>query len=227
MSDTIPPKTDQPDLDKLRDEKCIPIAREVLADMATSLVAEDANDKIDYNPIILKILKKALDNDLNISMEVPYLFQLILGVFSGLNSAVQKTSPVPIDDVKYGAVAKKILSMVSEANVRMGGVTPEETATDFAPIMEKLNAYFKEQNLSFLEIKYVMDNIFQSFTRVNNLFNENLAGNSARAEAKLFGIESMSDLTMRRLNDVLIAPILPKDIPSPLVPPEVPPAPTA
>ena len=72
-----------------------------------------------------------------------------------------------------------------------------------------------------------MDNIFQSFTRVNNLFNENLAGNSARAEAKLFGIESMSDLTMRRLNDVLIAPILPKDIPSPLVPPEVPPAPTA
>jgi hypothetical protein len=227
MSDTIPPKTDQPDLDKLRDEKCIPIAREVLADMATSLVAEDANDKIDHNPIILKILKKALDNDLNISMEVPYLFQLILGVFSGLNSAVQKTSPVPIDDVKYGAVAKKILSMVSEANVRMGGVTPEETATDFAPIMEKLNAYFKEQNLSFLEIKYVMDNIFQSFTRVNNLFNENLAGNSARAEAKLFGIESMSDLTMRRLNDVLIAPILPKDIPSPLVPPEVPPAPTA
>ena len=227
MSDTIPPKTDQPDLDKLRDEKCIPIAREVLADMATSLVAEDANDKIDHNPIILKILKKALDNDLNISMEVPYLFQLILGVFSGLNSAVQKTSPVPIDDVKYGAVAKKILSMVSEANVRMGGVTPEETATDFAPIMEKLNAYFEEQNLSFLEIKYVMDNIFQSFTRVNNLFNENLAGNSARAEAKLFGIESMSDLTMRRLNDVLIAPILPKDIPSPLVPPEVPPAPTA
>lgn len=203
MSDTT---TTQPDLDKARDEKCIPIAREILKDMTTDLVPAEVDGKVDQNPLIMGTLKKSLEADLSISTEVPYLFQLILGVLSGLNAAVQKSSPVLVDDEKYSRITTSVLALVSEANVRMGSVTPEESAADFDPIIVKLNDLFKAENLSFIEIKYVMDSLFQAFNRFQDDFNGNLGKSSEQAEAKLFKIDFMSDLTMKKLNDVLLAP---------------------
>lgn len=196
--------TDTQDLDKVRDEKCIPIAREILKDMTTDLVGE--NEVADFKPLILKTLKRTLDADLNIAMEVPYLFQLILGVLSGLNGAVHKSSPVKIDDVRYASIVRRLLTMVSDANIKMGAVTPEESAKEFEPLVSKFNDLFSAENLSFVEIKYVMDSIFDSFKSATDLFNKSLEESSQKAEAKLFGVDTMSDLTMGKLNSVLIEP---------------------
>lgn len=191
------------DLEKLRDEKCIPLARLILADMAELLMPEDANEKVDYNPIVLKTLARTLEADTNISKENTYLFQLILGVFSGLNVTVQSATTLPIDDVRYGAIAKQILKIVSEANVTMGSVTKEDTERDFAPVKEKIDALFLAEKMSLLEVKYVMDNIFTSFSTFTDLFNRNVESSSQKAEAKMFGVESMYDLSMKRLDEVL------------------------
>lgn len=187
----------------MRDEKCIPVARAVLNDMAVDMIPKNANEKVDFNPISLKILQRALDADLNIATENSYIFQLILGVLSGLNTTVQATVTVPIDDVRYGGIAKKILDIVATADLKMGSVTPEETTAMFVPVKEQINALFAVEKLSMLEVKYVMDNIFASFKTVTEIFNASVERSAARAEAKMFGVESMTDLSMKRLEEVL------------------------
>lgn len=192
-----------PDLEKQRDEKCIPIAKEVLKDLEQLMIPEDANNKIDLNPLILKLLTRTFDADFNIEMENSYLFQLVLGVLSGLNGAVQTCDTALIDDVRYGKIQKEILSYIADGNIRMGNVTPEDNTADFVPVKGKLNALFKRENMSMLEVKYVMDNIFDLFKKVTDIFNRSVEQSSARAEAKAFGIDSMHDLTMKKLDSVL------------------------
>ena len=196
-------ETTQSDLEKIRDEKCIPIARDVLKDIATTLLPPDANVKIDYNPVILKILQRNLENDLNIKIETPYIFQLVLGALSGLNRTVQSCSTVLIDDVRYAALGTKVLGFLAESNIRLTNVTPEEVDADFAPVKEKINTLFAEEKLSMMEVKYIMDNIFEGFKTVQAGFNQSLETSVEKAEAKLLGIEYMSDLTFKKLNDVL------------------------
>lgn len=191
------------DLEKQRDDKVFPIAREVLKDMAELLIPENANEKVDYNPIVLKTLQRSLDADFNITMEAQYLFQVLLGAFAGLNSTVQGCTALPIDDVRYGAISKRILTLLAEAPIRLGAVTPEQTVEDFAPIQVKINAILAEEKLSMLEVKYIMDNIFDSFNAVNNMYSAQIEQSTAAAEAKLFGIEDMSDLGLKRLDEVL------------------------
>lgn len=191
------------DLEKARDEKCIPIARSLLADLATDLLPEDANVKVDYNPIALKFLKAMFEADLNITIEVSYIFQLILGVFSGLNKTVQGATAVPTDDVRYAAIGKKVLGFLVGVDIKMNDVKPEDIERDFAPIKVKINELFAEEKLTMVEIKYVMDNIFESFTTVNNMVQKSLEISTARAEAKLFGIGAMDELTMKKLDSVL------------------------
>lgn len=191
------------DLEKLRDEKCIPVAKAILKDLAQDLIPEDANKKIDFTPAVKNILTKTLEADLNISTENSYIFQLILGVFAALNTTVQACDTVLIDDVRYGAISKKILDIVASADIRMGNVMPEEIVLDFIPVKEQINALFAAEKLSMLEVKYIMDNIFTSFKTVTDMFNHSVQISSEKAEAKMFKVESMSDLTMKRLDEVL------------------------
>lgn len=190
-------------LDKLRDEKCIPVAQLVLEDIASDMMPEDANEKVDYNPVTLKILQRTLDADTNISTENSYIFQLLFGVFQSLNKTVQECNTIPIDDIRYGVIAKKILGTVADAHVRMGTIADADKDADFAQIKEKLNELFSAEQLSLLEVKYIMDNILDSFNTVQGLFSMNVEISSAKAIAKSMGLESVNDLSMKKLDDVL------------------------
>lgn len=192
-----------PDLDKARDEKCIPVARAIFADMVSDLLPDDVDGRTDYSQIVLKILQKNFTADMNITIESPYIFQLILGVLSGLNASIQGAMTAPIDDARYKEIGRKILAIVSDANVRMGSVTPEETAADFADAKIKLNDLFIAEKLNGLELKYVIDMIFNSFKAVNDLYSQNIERSVERGSAKLFGVESMTDLGLKRLDEVL------------------------
>lgn len=191
-------------LDQLRDEKCIPVAHGILNDIAVDLIPADANEKVDYNPILLKILQRNLEADLNITSDIPYVFQLVLGVLSGLNKTVQGVNTVPIDDVRYGAIGKKVLGILATANITIAEkVDPEQVDKEFAPVAEQLSALFAEEKLSMLEVKYIMDNIFESFNTVQNIHMTSIAQSTERAEAKLFGVEFMTDMTLGKLDKVL------------------------
>lgn len=194
----------EPDLEKVRDEKCIPVTRAILKEMATGLVASDSS-QVTHTDLIMKSLSLFLSSDLNITTDTPYVPQLILGVLAGLNTTVHSCQVIPIDDARYSVIAGKILSIVSDANVRLGSVKPEESAEDFSPVKEKLNKLFADEKLTLLELKYIMDNIFDAFKDFQEKLGHSIDDSVKRAEQKLFKVEAMSDVTMKQLNDVLTA----------------------
>lgn len=190
------------DLEKQRDDKCIPVAHAMFADIATDMISPDANIEVDYNPVLTKLLGKAVEADLNLVTENPYVFQLMLGMLSALNKTVQECEVTPIDDVRYGEIARKILTIVSEANVTVGEVTPEQTSADFLPVKERLNALFAEEKMSFMEIKYVMETIFKSFETVQTFFMTAVDQSVVKLEERLMDIESINDITMGMVIDM-------------------------
>lgn len=193
------------DLDKRRDDRVFPVVKKVLEYIASDMIPEDANIQVDYNPVTLKILQEYVDADLNISTEMTYVSQVALNVLAGLNRTVQMCDFLPIDDQRYGTIGRKILQILSDANIPLGNLTPEQNDTAFAPVKEQLSALFAEEKLTWLEIKYVMDNIFDSYKVVNGVVGRSIEDSTALAEAKLFGLDTMNDLTLQKLDTILKA----------------------
>jgi hypothetical protein len=203
------------DLEKVRDDKCVPVVRAILAEMPATLLA----DNID--PLVLSILQKALDTDMNITTEAQYLFQLLLGGFSGLNTTLHSLSLEPVNDVRYTDISQKILQILSDANVRLTGVKADDIVKDFAKAKVQLQELFTTEKLTLIDLNYIVEKIFTAVTVVNNKVQENLASSTARAEAKIFGVESMSDVTVKHVNDVLTNDVnVMFSKPVPLAPPE-------
>lgn len=197
-----------PNLEKLRDDKCLPVAQAMLEDMVELLIPADPANGVEWKPIVMKMLERSLEADLNIQTEVSYVPQLILGALSGLNITTQGCDIAPVDEVRYAAIGKKILSMVAGAKVRMVNVKPEDTEVDFASVKEQLNKLFAEEKLNRLEVKFILDNIFESFKAATTIFTHSLDSSVARAEAKAFAVEAMSDVTMKMLDGFLTADVL-------------------
>lgn len=208
MADETTVVATEPDADQLRDEKVIPVVRGILVDMATDLIPADANVEVNYLPFIMKVLKRTLDADTNLTMDNPYIFQMIKGVLIGLNVTVQELNPsTSINDIRYGRIAKQVLSIVATANIGLTPKTPEEVQASFAPIKDQLQALFDTEKMSWMEIKYVMDNIFEAHETTTDLFNRKIEGFLEKAEAKAMGVEFMSDITMSKLDVFLKAPV--------------------
>ena len=187
------------DLEKERDIKCTAIARDILKEFSTTPINVEENHKI----LALKILSLMLNADLNITSEVSYVPQLLLGVLSGLNQTIQGCKILENDDARYDRITNQIITLVSNANIRMGKLTPEEVTTDFVTVKEELDKLFATEKLTRLEVKYLIDNLFESFTSINNLLSRSIESSTERMECKILGIESMGDLKLQKLDSVL------------------------
>lgn len=190
-------------LDEARDAKGSRIARAFLESIRNGMIMEDANEIVDFNPLVKEMLSTALNEDANTVTELPYAIQLVLTQFAGLNAMAQKVTAKRIDDVRYGKIAQGVLDILADANIEMGPTRESDYAEHFASIRQPLQDLLDGENLSTMELKYVMDTIFESFRTVSNMFNMSIERNTEKAEAKLFGIETMNDLTLRRLDEVL------------------------
>jgi hypothetical protein len=191
------------DLEKLRDEKCIPLANEIVSDMAKEMMPEDANEKVDYTGIATKIMQKFLDADTNITTENEYVFQLILGAFAGLNGAIQDTDVLPIDNKRYGKIATKVIDILANSGIEFGPTPKEKMKETYSVLLPELNKLFAEEKLTILEVKYISDAIFESFKTVQSLVGKSVEGSVKKAEEKLFGVDDMGEITMKKLDEVL------------------------
>lgn len=189
------------DLEKKRDEICIPLSKTILTEVAKDLVNSNDNQK----EIVMKTLSLMLDSDLNITTEVSYIPQLLLKNLSGLNAMLQTCDVVQPDDERYGKIATKILVLLSEANIDVTVTTPEEIVKQYEPLKQKLNELFKEENISKLELDYIKDMIFESFTSFNNTLTSSIEDATKKAQRKAFGIEFDSDMTLKKLDEFLLS----------------------
>jgi hypothetical protein len=196
--------TENEDLEKVRDDKCFPVARALMDEMAISLMPKDPNQLVDYKEIKLKTLSLFLDADLNVATEVSYIPQLILTVLSGLNAAVHGCAIPLTDEARYSEIASKILGILAKAQIPFGSLTPDELTSSFAPVQDQLNALFAEEKLSLMEVRYVMDQLFDSFKTFTSELSQAIENATRRAESKALGIDEMDDLTLKKLNDFLL-----------------------
>lgn len=193
--------SDEKNLDAVRDEKCFPVAQAILSQMAVDLLNKNDNQK----ELTESTLSVMLDKDFNITEEVAYVPQLILGALSGLNLAVQTCTVIEADETRIADVGSKMLRILADANVKLNPAK-EDIETVFEVLKEPLNALFAEEKVTRLEIKYVMQTVFEAFTALNNLTDKSIKDATERLECKILGIESMSDLTLKKVNDVLLTP---------------------
>lgn len=198
-------KVAEPDLDKLRDDKCTPLARGILSDMVAELVPEDINSKVDFHPLVIKCLKRSLEADLNLTTETTYIFQLILSVFSGLNQVAQTIKTQAIDDIRYGKISQRIIEILATSDLPMTNVKKEDIEKIYAPVKEKLEAICIEEKLTSIELKYILDNIFTCLNQVQTIYTTSIEESTRRAEAKLFGVTDMTEVSMKKLDEVLMA----------------------
>lgn len=201
LTPAIDPLQPPRDLDKERDDRCYPVVYGILSDMVEGLVPEDASS--DTKALELKTLQRTLDANLNIALDNPYVFQLILGVFSAFNATIAQCATVPIDRTRYAGIARKMLAILNEAHPRLNPPQESDVEADFAPIKEKINALFAEEKLNGLEVQYIIGALLQAFKNLQEGFMLSVEGSSKRAEARVFGVEDMTDLTMADLDRVL------------------------
>ena len=188
-------------LEVLRDEKVFPIVQTLLKEMSGELMLNTDGHKA----LTLKTLSLMLDADLNIASEVAYVPQLILKVFANINETLQSCTLIETDDVRYNSILSKMLTIVSDANVRLGNLTPDEVKFDFNPIKEKFNELFFAEKLTKIEMDYMIKNLFEAFNSYNNLLSGSVTMATEKMECKILGIDSMSDLSLKKLDEILKA----------------------
>ena len=184
-------------LEQERDARCFPVTQAILEGISKNLLEEDG-----VKTTALATLELLLQQDLNVTTDVSYIPQLVLGALSGVNAAVQVCDMVPLDTEKYNNVAKKILIILADAKIKIG-FNPDEVSTVFAGVKDKMSALFLEEKINSLEVKHIMDNILSAFGAFNNLLSSSIEMSMEKATAKLLGLEETSDLTMKKLDEVL------------------------
>lgn len=190
-------------LDELRDEKCVPIVNDLIQELAKDMMPENANEGVNYTPIVTTILQKFLEENTNITTENDYIFQLILGSLSGLNGAINKSATLPIDNIRYVKVCKELLNILAKSGIEFGPATPNEISEKYEILLPDINELFAREKINTLESKYITDAIFETFKAIQGMVGTSIEKSMSKAEAKLFSVEDMTDVTMSMLDKIL------------------------
>ena len=195
------------DLDKARDEKCVPLAMGVLQDAATDMPVTDEAVPKDFQPLVTKIKMRALEADTNLLMENPYIFQLVSSHLQGLNAAVQAAVKAPLDRERYERVMKQILTIFSTVPIKAGKTSDEERLAAFDGVKQYLETLMEQEHITELESQWMMATLIQAFKATHEIFSTDIDMHSEKAMAMKMGIESMMDMTMKGLDAALKEPV--------------------
>lgn len=199
------------DLEAVRDARVVPVAQGVLEDIASEAAAANIENQSDISGVMSKILIRTLEADLNLTTENTYVFQLVLGAYGALSSVIQNSKMREIDEARFARIGSQVLGILAKANVPMGTkVKSEDQVAALEALKPELEAVWAAEDLSWLEIKYVLEGVFRGLKTVENNFSVNVEMSLKRMEAKILGVADMSDVTMKKLDETLRAEITPQ-----------------
>lgn len=195
---------DQPDLDAERDARVIPIVRAVFGDLISDVfLAEGA--QADYRQVVMKIMQKSLDADLNVVSDNPHIFSLLLDLFSAFNECVMQCKMPEINNDRLSKIGGEMMQLLQSANVPLGkDATKESQVKVLEDIKPQLEALFERESLTWLEIDYILKGLMNSVRTIEGEFTRNMRLSNDRMEAKILNIETLPDLTMSKLDWALM-----------------------
>lgn len=212
-----------PNLEQERDDRVIPVVRGVLADLAGIETSVDVNDRSQFTNVIVSILKRTLAADLNVQMDTSYVFQLALTAFGALNQFAMSCKMADSQEERYSRIAHEMMQLLSSANVPIGMRvnTPDQVAA-LEVIRPQMEAIFARENLTKFELSYILEGLLNAFKVTESVYAQNIDDSVKRMEAKVLGIDDMSDLTMNKLDwalstsieDILAAEKPKEDVPA-------------
>lgn len=192
------------DYEQERDDRVIPVAQGFIADVVADASGTNILENTDFTDLLMKTLQRALDADLNLTTDNPYIFQLVLGSYGAFSSVVQKSKVIDTPDARYAKIGGEMLAIMASANIPMGRkVTPQEQQAAADAVQPQLEELFARENLTWLEVKYIMEGLFRSLKGAESLYQRNVSMSLERMETKVIGVEAMSDVTMKTLNKIL------------------------
>lgn len=195
------------DLDQERDDRVIPVAQGVLEDIAAKDIAA-ADDRSEFTNVIVNILKRALAADLNITTDNSYVFQLVLGAYGAFNQFIISCKMADDQNVRYSKIAHELMALFAQAKVPMGmKVKTEEQIAALEPIRSQVEEIFAREMLTKLEVTYILEGLLNAFKVTHQVFDNNLQDAVDRLQAKILQLDSLSDLTMKKLDDTLTTAI--------------------
>lgn len=201
----------EPDLEALRDERVVPVARGVLKDIADGKPATGEDQTSEFQELRMKILKRSLDADLNLTTDNPYIFQLVLGAFGAFSSVIQRATFAQQQDEKFSRIAHEAMALLVSVEVPMGTkVKAEEQIAALEAILPQLNDLFARENITWLEMKYILEGMFNALKITESTFTNDVTHSLHTMESKILGVQDLSDLTMRKLDETLQADINPQ-----------------
>lgn len=200
------------DLEEVRDRRVLPVVKGVLADMAGDMASVDVTANTDFTALLIKILHRALDADLNLTTENPYVFQLVLDTYSAFSTVIQGCDIKSVDDARFAKIGKEFMAILSSVDMPLGkSAKKEDQAKAMEAAKPQIEALCAAEGLTWLEVKYITEGLFRSLKSVEQLFTSNVTRSLERMEAKILGIDDMSDLTMKKLDETLKADMKPKE----------------
>lgn len=193
-----------PSLEQQRDLRVVPVAQSTIEVIAGQNTAVDVNDRSEFTNVILSILQKSLDADLNIVTDVPYIFQLILSVYSAFNTVALAAKKPDVDMARFSKIAHEMMGLLASAKAPMGdGVKPEDQVTALEGIKPQLEELFSRENITQLELSYILESLMHTLKVTNDSFQQQIQRSVDRAEAKVWRLDDFSDLTLKKLDKVL------------------------
>lgn len=191
-------------LDQERDDRVIPVAQGVLEDLAGQTASLDINDKSEFTNVIVKILNRSLDADLNVVQDNPYVWQLIISVFGAFTQVVMDSKMADSQDARYSSIAHEIMTLLAGAKVPMGmKVTTQDQVAALQSIKPQLEEIFAREMLTRLEVTHILEGLMNAMKVTNQVFENNVNSATNRMEAKILQIDDLSDLTMKKLDSTL------------------------
>lgn len=109
-------------------------------------------------------------------------------------------------DQKCEPVAQEIIQIIARANPSVKDMSKEwdKVIKEYGPIQVQVNRMMKEKGLTISEVNYTWSIVQQVIDAVKRLSNESIQRAYELAEAKLFKVENLSDVSLQDVDNILI-----------------------
>lgn len=109
-------------------------------------------------------------------------------------------------DQKCEPVAQEIIQIIAKANPSVKDMSKdwEVVIKEYGPIQVQINRLMKERGLTISEVNYTWSIVQQVVDAVKRLSNESIQKAYELAEAKLFKVDNLSDVSLQDVDNILI-----------------------
>lgn len=185
-----------------RDAKCAPIARKALAlCLAQKASLADVPLAADIKAVTEAIIAELALTNATV-LEVNWVSKLMVQAIGNGAVSIWQTEGLESGDERYHAAAYALLKVLVDEEVTLGMYTPEELKEKYASVGAKIVATVKELGLNAVEADYVFGLLSAMATNIGKNVTNSVEVAKEKTAEKLFGVESLNDVTIARIVEI-------------------------